>query len=215
MQAPLAHTAADPGAGALRSDPAARAPHACQAGAGGIDVAAGAGVGAGAGSSAGPRANQDRHNGDAATPCTQPQGAGGCGGPQGVTDPHGRPRARSLSAGYCPRDAGHYAGAGFDVLAAQALKRRNAHSVEPGHAYDRYSFGRTLGAGIFSTVVEGTDKVTGEKVAIKVMDRSASSSPRDECILMNEVDILKTVRRRRTRVPTVAIVSSAHRTVGK
>lgn len=78
--------------------------------------------------------------------------------------------------------------------AARELVRRNAHVFRAGHAYDRYSFGRTLGSGIFSTVVEGTDRVTGERVAVKVVDRTAVRSPRQEAIFLNEVDILKTVR---------------------
>ena len=78
--------------------------------------------------------------------------------------------------------------------AAQELVRRNAHVFRAGHAYDRYSFGRTLGSGIFSTVVEGRDRVTGERVAVKVVDRTAVRSARQEAIILNEVDILKTVR---------------------
>ena len=55
--------------------------------------------------------------------------------------------------------------------------------------YDYYKLEEELGRGSFAIVVQGVHKETGERVAIKVFDKSALDED-DEIALQSEVDIL-------------------------
>jgi len=95
-----------------------------------------------------------------------------------------------------------------------ALARRSSEAFQAGRVYDRFAFGRTLGKGIFSTVIEGVDKVTGAKVAIKVIQRPKAMTIKQECVLMNEVDILRTISTK-IRHPNLCRVLSVYRDEGR
>ena len=60
----------------------------------------------------------------------------------------------------------------------------------PADIESLYEFGPELGRGEFSVVIIGTDKKTGEEVAIKVIDKNDM----DTCRLESEITILKMVR---------------------
>jgi calcium/calmodulin-dependent protein kinase I len=59
---------------------------------------------------------------------------------------------------------------------------------------DVYEIKHELGKGAFSVVKLGVNKKTGEKVAIKVIDKTQASAEADEKRLKTEVDILKRVK---------------------
>jgi len=58
---------------------------------------------------------------------------------------------------------------------------------------DNYDVGDELGKGAFSIVKKAINKKTGEKVAVKVIDKKAASTPQDTQRLKTEVEILKKV----------------------
>mmetsp|Transcript_14305 Transcript_14305/g.21416 ORF Transcript_14305/g.21416 Transcript_14305/m.21416 type:complete len:408 (-) Transcript_14305:251-1474(-) len=61
------------------------------------------------------------------------------------------------------------------------------------HVFDKmYELGEELGSGAFSVVKAGTNKATGEKVAVKVINRHTISSE-DEAALTQEVNIMKSL----------------------
>lgn len=59
---------------------------------------------------------------------------------------------------------------------------------------DIYDIKDELGKGAFSVVRLGVNKTTGEKVAIKIIDKTQASAEADEKRLKTEVEILKKVR---------------------
>lgn len=59
---------------------------------------------------------------------------------------------------------------------------------------DSYEIKDDLGKGAFSVVKLGINKKTGEKVAIKVIDKKSASTEQDEKRLKTEVEILKKVK---------------------
>jgi len=59
---------------------------------------------------------------------------------------------------------------------------------------DNYDIKEDLGKGAFSVVKLGINKKTGEKVAIKVIDKKAASTEQDAKRLQTEVEILKKVK---------------------
>lgn len=57
-----------------------------------------------------------------------------------------------------------------------------------------YELGKTLGKGTFGKVKEAIHIPTGEKVAIKIIDKSSIEDEDDEIRIQREVDIMKKVR---------------------
>lgn len=57
-----------------------------------------------------------------------------------------------------------------------------------------YEFGKTLGKGTFGKVKEAIHIPTGEKVAIKIIDKNSIEDEDDEIRIQREVDIMKKVR---------------------
>ena len=57
----------------------------------------------------------------------------------------------------------------------------------------RYTFGRQLGTGFYSTVQLGISKATGERVAVKIIPRTVLGGALQEQVVLNEINVLKTV----------------------
>ena len=61
----------------------------------------------------------------------------------------------------------------------------------PGHPDEKYDRGTELGAGAAGTVFAATDKSSGDRVAVKIID--LQKQPRKEMILM-ELKVMKDLR---------------------
>ena len=71
----------------------------------------------------------------------------------------------------------------------------------------RYTFGRQLGTGFYSTVQLGISKATGERVAVKIIPRTVLGGALQEQVVLNEINVLKTVHHEHcTRASNVCTV---------
>jgi len=59
---------------------------------------------------------------------------------------------------------------------------------------DNYDIKGEIGKGAFSIVYSAQNKKTGEKVAVKVIDKKSASTPQDQQRLKTEVEILKKIK---------------------
>ena len=83
------------------------------------------------------------------------------------------------------------------IVIKESKKRRNIDSVTPSpeslHSFEAlYDVGSVLGEGAYSVVKMGRYKSTGERVAIKCIDKSKLNEE-DEGALRREVDIMKSL----------------------
>eukprot|EP00742_Colponemidia_sp_Colp-10_P004662 GILJ01004973.1.p1 GENE.GILJ01004973.1~~GILJ01004973.1.p1 ORF type:complete len:817 (+),score=151.65 GILJ01004973.1:177-2627(+) len=76
-------------------------------------------------------------------------------------------------------------------LKRQILTAQRRLSAPPASTTDFYTFGKLLGKGAFGKVNQGTQKLTGETVAIKMIDKSAIRDGMAKRRIMQEVTILK------------------------
>ena len=63
-----------------------------------------------------------------------------------------------------------------------------------GPVIGHYVLGKTLGKGTFGEVIMGQHTLTGEKVAIKILEKSKIQSSRDVERITREIQILNKVR---------------------
>lgn len=66
--------------------------------------------------------------------------------------------------------------------------------TEAGKTIGNYSMGKTIGEGTFGKVKLGTHKLTGEKVAIKILEKERITDVSDVERVAREIHILKLIR---------------------